>query len=191
MAQDQDGGTRGGTFHGEMDRYRESQDWTTACSTSISISISIILTVCPKVTGRAKETIAQRKRARAGSLAIVDWPQVAQTCILRADVVLSFSGDKFVLFCFGLLLSLKSRPFVQSFFDTHAPRQPHAVRHLTTVCVLLVFLFLWRCRFFRVLLYHYRFLFLRRVRRTFFSFQMVFFYFVTTGWIFDIRLYDN
>ena len=25
-------GTRSGTFHGEMDRYRESQGWTTACS---------------------------------------------------------------------------------------------------------------------------------------------------------------
>ena len=25
----QDGGTRGGTFHGEMDRCRESQGWTT------------------------------------------------------------------------------------------------------------------------------------------------------------------
>ena len=28
----QDGGTRGGTFHGAMDRCRESQGWTTACS---------------------------------------------------------------------------------------------------------------------------------------------------------------
>ena len=28
----QDGGTRGGTFHGEMDRCRERQGWTTACS---------------------------------------------------------------------------------------------------------------------------------------------------------------
>ena len=27
----QDGGTRGGTFHSEMDRCRESQGWTTAC----------------------------------------------------------------------------------------------------------------------------------------------------------------
>ena len=27
----QDGGTRGGTFHGEMDRCRESQGWTAAC----------------------------------------------------------------------------------------------------------------------------------------------------------------
>ena len=26
------GGTRGGTFHGELDRWRESQGWTTACS---------------------------------------------------------------------------------------------------------------------------------------------------------------
>ena len=28
----QNGGTRGGTFHGEMDRCRGSQGWTTACS---------------------------------------------------------------------------------------------------------------------------------------------------------------
>ena len=28
----QDGGTRGGTFNGEMDLCRESQGWTTACS---------------------------------------------------------------------------------------------------------------------------------------------------------------
>ena len=28
----QNGGTRGGTFHGEMDRWRESQGWTTSCS---------------------------------------------------------------------------------------------------------------------------------------------------------------
>ena len=28
----QNGGTWGRTFHGEIDRYRESQRWTTACS---------------------------------------------------------------------------------------------------------------------------------------------------------------
>ena len=28
----QNGGTRGGTFHGETDRCRGSQSWTTACS---------------------------------------------------------------------------------------------------------------------------------------------------------------
>ena len=39
---------------------------------------------CPNVTGRTKERIAQNKRARAGSLALVDQPQVARTCALRA-----------------------------------------------------------------------------------------------------------
>ena len=33
--------------------------------------------VCPSVMGRTKERIAQSKRARAGSLALVDKPQVA------------------------------------------------------------------------------------------------------------------
>ena len=33
--------------------------------------------VCPNVTGRIKERIAQSKRARAGSLVLVDQPQVA------------------------------------------------------------------------------------------------------------------
>ena len=55
-----DGGTRGRTFHGEMDRCRESQGWTTACNRM------------PNVTGRTKKRIAQSKRARAGSLALVD-----------------------------------------------------------------------------------------------------------------------
>ena len=63
--------------------------------------------VCPDVTGRTKERIAQSKRARAGSLALVDSPQVARTCALRAfwfaDVMTSFSGVTFALFRFALL----------------------------------------------------------------------------------------
>ena len=55
------GGTRGGTFHGEMGRCRESQGWTTRHAV-----------VCPNATGRTKQRIAQSKRARAGSLALVD-----------------------------------------------------------------------------------------------------------------------
>ena len=31
----QDGGTKGGTFNGEMDRCRESQGWATACSSML------------------------------------------------------------------------------------------------------------------------------------------------------------
>ena len=38
------------------------------------------------------------------------------------------------------MLSLNPLPFVQSFFDMHAPRQPHAV-NLTNVCVFLSFCF--------------------------------------------------
>ena len=57
----QNGGTRGGTFHGEMDRCRKNQGWTRHA------------VVYPNVTGRTKERIAQSKRARrAGSLALVD-----------------------------------------------------------------------------------------------------------------------
>ena len=49
------------TFHGEMDRGRESQGLTT-----------VRRNICSNVTVRAKERIAQSKRSRAGSLAIVD-----------------------------------------------------------------------------------------------------------------------
>ena len=39
--------------------------------------------VCSNVTGRTKERIAQSKRVRAGSLTLIDKPQVARTCTLR------------------------------------------------------------------------------------------------------------
>ena len=50
------------------------------------------------VTARTKERIVQSKRARAGSLAIVDLPQVVRTYILQADIVLSSSGVSFSCF---------------------------------------------------------------------------------------------
>ena len=52
------GGTGGGTFHGEMDRCRGSQGWTTAYSCML------------EVTGRTREEMAKSKRVRAGSPAI-------------------------------------------------------------------------------------------------------------------------
>ena len=42
----QDGGARDGMFHGEMDRRRESEGWTTDA-----------VVCCPSVTGRTKENI--------------------------------------------------------------------------------------------------------------------------------------
>ena len=56
----QDGGTRGGTFNGERDRCRESQGWTTVCSSM------------PERDRKDQGEVAQSKRARAGSVAIVD-----------------------------------------------------------------------------------------------------------------------
>ena len=136
----------------------------------------------------------------------------------------SFSGVTFVLFCFVFVstLSLKPRPFVQSFFDMISGANANRVMvifpgqlttsrignlirsiHTLAICVTIhtyihagipiatcvsfsfFLLFIWRCRFFR------RFLFVWRVRRTFFSFRMVVFHLVTTGWIFDICLSEN
>ena len=56
----QNGGTRGETFHGE---------WIVAEKTKAGLRHAV---VCPNVTGRTKKRIAQSKRARAGSLALVD-----------------------------------------------------------------------------------------------------------------------
>ena len=63
--------------------------------------------VCPNVTGRIKERIPQSKRARAGSLAVLDQPQMALTCTpgtcFFADVVSLFFGVTllvFYLICF-------------------------------------------------------------------------------------------
>ena len=81
----EDGGTRGGTFQGETDRCRESQGWTTACSS---------------LAERDEKDQGGNSPKQAGSLAIVDWPQLlTQTCILLEDVMLSFSGVTF-FFCF-------------------------------------------------------------------------------------------
>ena len=74
------------------------------------------------------EDIAHSKRARAGSLALVDLTtngvNLCPPGVWFADVMTSFFGVTFVLFCFVFvcMLSLKPRPFVQSSFDMQAPR---------------------------------------------------------------------
>ena len=71
------------------------------------------------------------------------------------------------LFCFVffLTLSLKQRPFtfVQSFFDVRAPRQPKSVSSFSP------FVYFGDVAFFRVFFVHCHFLFVWRVRCTFFS----------------------
>ena len=69
------------------------------------------------------------------------------------------------------------------------PRYPCASAatrsYLTTVCVLFCLIH-WEVTLFPGILYHYRFLLVWRVPCTF-SFRMVFFYLVTTGWILTIQ----
>ena len=89
------------------------------------------------------------------------------------------------LFCFVsfsfFLLSLKPRPFVQSFFVLRyacaptATRSYHCLRPFSFLFLPFFFSLLWRRRFFRIFLYHYRFMFVWRVRRTFFP----------SGWCFS------
>ena len=57
----QNGGTRGGTFHGEMDRCRENQGWTAACSGM------------RERDGKDQGEGSPKQAARAGSLALVDY----------------------------------------------------------------------------------------------------------------------
>ena len=63
-----DGGTRGGPFHGETIAAEEARGGLRHA------------VVCPNMTGRAKERIAQSKRARAGSLAMSDTFNMPTSC---------------------------------------------------------------------------------------------------------------
>ena len=54
------GRIRGRTFHDRMDRAEKNK---------VELRHAV---VCPNVTGRTKARISQSKRARAGSLALVD-----------------------------------------------------------------------------------------------------------------------
>ena len=141
------------------------------------------------MTGRAKERIAQSKRARAGSLAIIDATSGANLYppgVWFADVMSSFSRVTFALFClvFVIMLSLKVRPFVQSFFVLRYACVPTA----TFVSSFLPF---FGHAAFPRFLYHNRFCPFMESTPYVFPFRMVFFYVVTTGCIFDISLREN
>ena len=97
-----------------------------------------------------------------------------------ADVMTSFSGVTFVLFCFVFvsMLPLKPRLFVQSPFDMQAPRYSHT--HVDIAFSESFFLpFPLSLCMGSILTY---------VVRSFLPDRMVFFYLVTTGWICDISL---
>ena len=83
-----------------------------------------------------------------------------------------------------MLFSLKPQRFVQSFFDMQAPRQPHI--HVSSFFVISLCFFGDAAFSEHFCTVHCRFLFEWRVRTYVFSFRMVFFYLVTTSWIFLI-----
>ena len=127
----QNGGTSGGTFHDEMDRCRESRGWTTACSSM------------PERYGKDQEENSPKQAglcwfARHSWLATIGVNSYPPG-VWFADVISSCSGVTFVLLCFVfiVLLSLKPRALVQSFFILRYACAPTATRgYLTTACAL-------------------------------------------------------
>ena len=97
-----------------------------------------------------------------------------------------FFGVPFVLVCFVFRL--------YAFVEAAALRSivlRYAGVPIATRFFLFLFFFLLEMSLFPSVLYHFRFLFVWRVRRTFFSSGWCFFYLVTTGWIFYISLCEN
>ena len=114
--------------------------------------------VCPNVTGRTKEKIAQSKRARAGRSPLLishKWRELVSSGRLVCRCHDAFSGVTFVLFCFVFvfMLSLKPRPFIQSFFILRYAGASIATRvfFLSSFClfgdVAFSEYFLYHCRF--------------------------------------------
>ena len=90
----QNGRTRGGTFHGEMDRCRENQGWTTACGGM------------PERDGKNREEDSPNKASglvlvRSPLLTSHKWRELesSERLVCRYHGFF-FSGVTFVLFCF-------------------------------------------------------------------------------------------
>ena len=97
---------------------------------------------------------------RAGSLAIVDQPQIAQTCILWPFLV---CRCRFVFLwryvCFGLFAFIEAAA-LRSIFSRYTCAPAATFSQLTTVSLLFILVFVWRCHFFfsPIILYHFFFL---------------------------------
>ena len=113
----QNGRTRGGTFHGGLDRCRENQGWTTACSGM------------PERDGKNQE----EDKPKASGLVLVrspllnshKWHELVSSgrLVCRCHGVFSLVLRLFYFASFFVsMLSLKPRPFVQSSFDMQAFR---------------------------------------------------------------------
>ena len=164
----QNGGTRGGTFRGEMNRCRGSQGWTTACS---------------------------RMPGRDGNDQGEDSPKQADLCWFARhkwrELVSSWRlvcrcHDVF-LWCYLCFVLLRFRLYA---FVEAATLRSVVLRYAgapTAIHVSFFFLwFNWRCRFFRVFFVPLSSSLRMESTSYVLSFRMVFFFLVTMGWIFRL-----
>ena len=97
----------------------------------------------------------------------------------------SFSRVTFVLFCFALLRFFGLYAFVEA-----TALRSIVLRYAGAPIATSVTFFL-KCRFFQVFFVLFPLSLCMESTSYVLSFRMVFFYLVTTGWIFDISLYKN
>ena len=115
----QNSGTRGGTSHGEINSCRQCQGWTTACSSM------------PERDGKnqGEDNLKQASSCwfARHSLTSHKLPELASSgrLVCRWHVVFLTCYVCYVFFAFVCMISLKQWPFVESFIDMHASRQPH------------------------------------------------------------------
>ena len=142
--------------------------------------------VCLNVTERTKGKIVRSK-----TLAIVDWPQVARTCILRAfDLQISCRLSLVLrLFCFASLC-------VYAFTEAAALR-PTVLRSSICMrpdshsCFFLFFLFLEMSPFLSIFVPLLCYVCIENTSHVSPTAWCLNFNLITTGWIFDISLYDQ
>ena len=172
----QTGRTRGGTLHGEMDRSRKKQGWTTACSGM------------PERDGKKQEEDSLKQ---AGS----SW--FASPCCLatsRANLyppgVWSADDMAFFLWCYVCFVLVRFSSLCFRLSRGPSFSRPSMCRHSDSHTYFFFFLGGGggRCRFFRVF---FPLSLCMESTSYVLSYRMVFFYLVTTCWIFYISLCEN
>ena len=123
--------------------------WITAEKAKTGLRHAVI---CPNVTGRTKERIVQTKRARAGSLALVDYSTHKWRELVSSGLLVCRCHGVF-LWCYVCFVLLPFRLY--AFVEAAALRSivlRYAGAPIATRGSFFLFflLFVWRCRFFRV-----------------------------------------
>ena len=159
----QNGRTRGGTFYGEIDCYRENQGWTTACSGM------------PERDGKNQEEDSPKQAGscwRSPLLTSHTWRELVSSERLVCRCHGIFSLVRFILFCFVFRLyafveAVALRSIVLRYAGVPIATRAYFLRSIFFP----FFIFLFGDVVFSEFLfcfYCFRFLFVWRVHRTFF-----------------------